>query len=68
MSLSSSVEQMGPKVTQIIHFVGGDKKTFKNILTNTIEQGQFTKFKCEDGKMVLINDKNVLAIEVFYER
>jgi hypothetical protein len=67
MSLSSSVEQMGPKVTQIIHFIGGDKKTFKNILTNTIEQGQFTKFRCKDGKMVLINDKNVLAIEVFDE-
>lgn len=67
MSLSSSIEQMGPKVTQIIHFVGGDKKTFRHILTDTIEQGQFTKFKCEDGKMILINDKNVLAIEVFYE-
>jgi hypothetical protein len=67
MSLQSSVERMGPTVTQIIHYVGGIRKTYHGIITNTIEQGQFTKFKCKDGKMILINDINVLAIEVFKE-
>ena len=67
MGLSSSVDKLGPLVTQIIHFKGGIKKTFKHICTETIEQGQFTKFMCQDGKMILINDRNVLAIEVFSE-
>ena len=64
---SSVTEQSGPVVTQIIHFVGGEKRTFNNIISETIRQGQFTKFKCRNGAMVMINDKNVLMIEVFPE-
>jgi len=33
----------------------------------TIEQGQFTKFKCKDGRYILINDQNVLMVETFIE-
>lgn len=67
MDLKSSVNQQGNHVTQIIHFVGGVKRTFSDVITNTIKQGQFTKFKLKNGSMILINDSNVLMIEVFEE-
>jgi hypothetical protein len=68
MNLKSSVTEVtGRYVTQIIHFVGGEKRTFHNIDSETIRQGQFTKFKQKDGTLIMINDKNVLCIEVFKE-
>tara|TARA_E500000318_G_scaffold66482_1_gene61289 strand:- start:403 stop:606 length:204 start_codon:yes stop_codon:yes gene_type:complete len=65
MDLESSVKKQGTLVTQIIHFVGGEKRTFENIVTSTIKQGQFTKLTTSDDRMIMINDKNVLCIEVF---
>ena len=65
IDLQSSTE--GEFVTQIIHFVGGEKRTFHNIQKSSIKQGQFTKFKTKDDRMLMINDKNVLCIEVFQE-
>ena len=35
--------------------------------TETIQQGQFTKFETTDGRLVMINDINVLSVEVFNE-
>ena len=67
IDLKSSVNQVGEVVTQIIHFVGGEKRTYDGIKSDSIRQGQFTKFKCRNGAMVMINDKNVLMIEVFPE-
>lgn len=68
-SLKSSVEEIvGEYVTQIIHFIGGEKRTFHNIRSNSIRQGQFTKFQQKDGTWIMINDKNVLCIEVFNEK
>jgi hypothetical protein len=67
MDLQSSIKTQGEYVTQIIHFVGGEKRTFENIKSNTVKQGQFTKLITKDGRMILINDKNVLCIEVFTE-
>ena len=63
--LQSSLKKKGEYVTQIIHFVGGEKRTFEGIDTKTIKQGQFTKLISIDGQYILINDKNVLCIEVF---
>lgn len=63
--LKSSVKLSGEYVTQIIHFIGGEKRTFNNISTSNIKQGQFTKLIQNDGTMILINDKNVLCIEIF---
>ena len=68
-SLKSSVEEIvGDYVTQIIHFIGGEKRTFHNIKSSSIRQGQFTKFQQKDGTWIMINDKNVLCIEVFNEK
>ena len=66
-NLLSSVAKEGRYVTQIIHFKHGYRKTIQGVDTESIEQGQFTKFKCRDGRLVLINDLNVLMVEVFAE-
>ena len=65
---SSVADIVGKYVTQIIHFVGGEKRTFNNIEAKSIRQGQFTKFKQKDGTWIMINDKNVLCIEVFKQQ
>ena len=66
--LQSSLKKQGEYITQIIHFIGGEKRTFENIKSEYIKQGQFTKLITKDGRMILINDKNVLCIEVFTEK
>ena len=51
INLQSTINEQGKYVTQIIHFVGGIKRTYMGIITESIKQGQFTKFKCKDGSM-----------------
>jgi hypothetical protein len=65
--LQSSLKKKGKYVTQIIHFVGGVKRTFEGVSTADIKQGQMTKLELKDGRFVLVNDNNVLCIEVFSE-
>jgi hypothetical protein len=65
MNLKPTINKLSRYTTQIIHFKGGDKLTFEEIDTETIKQGQFTKFKLKDGRYIMVNDKNVNAIEVF---
>jgi hypothetical protein len=67
IDLKSSVKEQGKYVTQIFHFVGGIKRTYDGIIVDSIRQGQFTKFKCKNGAMIMINDPNVLMIETFPE-
>ena len=66
-NLKSTVNEQGDTVTQIIHFKGGVKRTYHGILSKSIKQGQFTKMKCKDGTMLMVNDDNVLCIEIFKE-
>ena len=66
-SISTSYFLDCESVTQIIHFKNGVKRTFTGILPNTLKQGQFTKMSTKDGRMLIINDSNVLCIEVFAE-
>ena len=66
-NMKSTVNTQGEVVTQIIHFVGGVKRTYHNIISSSIKQGQFTKFKCTDGRMIMVYDINVLCIETFLE-
>jgi hypothetical protein len=66
-NLKSSINKKGRYVTQIIHFNSGEKRTFENVDTHSLKQGQFTKFETKDGRLVMINDKNVLCIEIIKE-
>ena len=68
VNLQSTVNNVGQYVTQVIHFVGGIKRTYLGIKPETIKQGQFTKMFCKDGSMLMINDANVLCIEIFNEK
>ena len=68
LNLNSSVNLQGKTVTQIIHFKDGIKRTFHGIVSESITQGQFTKFFKKDGSLVMVNDLNVLCIEVFEEK
>lgn len=58
---------MGKTVTQIIHFSGGNKRTFSGIITDSIRQGEFTKMKTLDGIMLMIQTDNVDVVEVIPE-
>ena len=64
--LQSSLKSKGEYVTQIIHFVEV-KRTFEGVSTSKIKQGQMTKLELKDGRIVMINDTNVLCVEVFSE-
>ena len=67
-NLKSTVNEQGEYVTQIIHFINGIKRTYHGILSSSIKQGQFTKMKCKDGTMIMVNDNNVLCIEIFKDK
>ena len=58
-SINDLGDEWGDYVTQIIHFINGEKRTFHGVDTRTIKQGQFTKFKLRDGRYLMINDKSL---------
>jgi len=58
---------MGETVTQIIHFQNGNKRTFSGVVTASLRQGEFTKMKLADGRMLMVNTANVDCIEIFTE-
>lgn len=66
-NLLSTVNGMGKYVTQVFHFIGNEKLTYSGIMPETIKEGEFTKVMCKDGRMLLINRKNLLLVEVFAE-
>lgn len=68
MNLRSTTTKIGQRVTQIIHFSSGNKRTFSGILTSSIRQGEFTKMTLEDGRMLMVNTANVDCVEVFKEK
>lgn len=67
MDLKSTVSQVGKATTQIFHFVGGEKRTFSGIKTDEMKEGEMLKLILEDGRMLIINKKNLLMAEVFKE-
>ena len=67
MTNKSSVEKKGKKVKMIFHFVGEVVRTFESLDTHTIKDGQMFKIEHEDGRMLIINRKNLLMTEVFPE-
>jgi predicted transcriptional regulator len=68
IDLKSTVNNMGKYVTQVFHFIGNEKMTYNGIMPETIKEGEFTKVMCKDGRMLLINRKNLLLVEVFNEK
>jgi len=66
-NLKSSITEKGRYVSQILHFINGEKRTFNNVDTHSIKQGQFTKFETKDGRLVMVNDKNILCVEIITE-
>ena len=66
-SISTKYFSDSKAVTQIIHFKDNVKRTFSGILPETIKQGQYTKMSTVDGRILVVNDENVLMIEVFSE-
>ena len=58
LNLGSSVNKVGKTVTQIIHFVGGEKRTFSGVRSETIKQGQFTKLWINVGSFANNLDNN----------
>jgi|TARA_R110002060_G_scaffold43484_3_gene54901 hypothetical protein len=67
-NLKSTVTVKGRYVSQILHFINGEKRTFNDVDTHSIKQGQFTKFETKDGRLVMVNDKNILCIEIITEK
>ena len=66
-NLKSTITVKGKHVSQILHFINGEKRTFSGVDTHSIKQGQFTKFETKDGRLVMVNDKNILCIEIITE-
>ena len=44
-NLKSTVNEQGKTVTQIIHFMGGVKRTYHGILSESIKQGQAPSYQ-----------------------
>ena len=67
VSTKATISRYSETCTQIIHFVGGEKRTFYGLKTGNIKQGQFTKLETIDNNIIMINDKNVLCVEVIFD-
>ena len=67
VDLKSSVDRVGERVTQIITFKGGYKKTIRGIISASIEQSEMCHMDTTDGRLILVNTPNVLMVEVFKE-
>jgi len=65
--IHSTVAEKGNTVTEVITMIGGYKKTFKGVKTDSFLNGEFTHFDTLDGRKVMIRTDNVLIIEVVKE-
>ncbi len=66
--MHSTVAEKGKTVTQVITMIGGYKKTFKGIETDSFLQGEFTHFNTVDGRKVMVRTDNVLFVEIVSEK
>jgi hypothetical protein len=67
-NLHSSAELIGEVVTQILINNNGQKKTYRDVLTSTIEQGEYTKFMTKRGFMVMVKNDNNWIVEVYPQK
>jgi hypothetical protein len=66
--LKSTVSTQGKYVTQILHCVTWEKRTFHWIDTSTIKQWEFTKMKLKDWRLLMVNTDKTWIVEVFSEQ
>jgi len=66
-NLRSSVNEIGETTTQILHFIGDSKRTLHGVISSKIKEGEFVKLFLKDGRMIMIQKKNLLLVEVFNE-
>jgi len=65
--IHSTVAEKGNVVTEVITMIGGYKKTFRGVKTDSFLNGEFTHFNTLDGRKVMVRTENVLFIEVVKE-
>lgn len=68
VNLRSSVNEIGEHTTQILHFINDSKRTLMGVISSKIKEGEFVKLFLKDGRMIMINKKNILMVEVFNEK
>lgn len=64
MNKVSDVQEIGDLIDQRIISNSGIKISYRGIIASSIEQGIFTHMKMKDGRTVMVNPTNVLAIEI----
>lgn len=67
-SLKSSACQLGQTVTQILINNTGQKKTYRGVITSTIEEGSRCKFRTTDGRLIMVRDADTWIVEVHEEK
>jgi len=65
--IHSTIAEKGKTVTQVITMMGGYKKTFRGIKTDSFLNGEFTHFETLDGRRVMVRTENVLFVETTSE-
>ena len=63
LDCQSSVKSQGKFVTQIIHFVGGEKRTFENVESEYIKISQITQIYCNTST----DHRRIFLLEVSAE-
>lgn len=64
----SSVGEKGEVIDKYVMFSSGNEKTFRGVLTDSIQQSQFTRFDLVNGTRVYVNTRGVDFFEVHNAR
>ncbi len=65
--MHSTIAELGKVVTQVITMMGGYKKTFRGVKTDSFLVGEYSHFETTDGRKVMIRTENILIIETTKE-
>lgn len=66
-AMHSTIAELGNTVTQVITMIGGYKKTFRGVKTDSFLVGEYSHFETVDGRKVMIRTENILIIETTKE-
>jgi len=65
--MHSTIAELGQTVTQVITMIGGYKKTFRGVKTDSFLVGEYSHFETTDGRKVMIRTENILIVETTKE-